>query len=201
MKPTFVRFSGIYAVLAGLAGLLYSLAFIVLKSNLLSALFLMLGAFFASAALVALYELLRETDAPFALWGFLLALVGALGSLIHAGFDLAHAIHPPAVLNADLPSSVDPRGLATFGMAGIGLFVMSWLIVRSRKLPVEFGYLGLVSALLMVILYVGRLIILDANSLVIIIPALLEGFAINPVWYIWLGAILLRLRPDEQVAA
>src|SRR5512137_1133504 len=112
MKPTFVRFAGIYAVLAGLAGFLYSLAFIVLKSDLLSALFLLLGAFFASAALVALYERLRETDAPFALWGFLLALAGALGSLIHAGSDLANAIHPPAVLNFDLPSPVDPRGLA-----------------------------------------------------------------------------------------
>lgn len=192
MKASFKRFAGIYAVLAGVAGLLYSLAFIVLKSDLLSALFLLLGAFFASSALTELYGQLRETDSSFALWGFLLALAGALGSLIHAGFDLANAINPPAVVNADLPSSIDPRGLATFGLAGIGLLVLAWLIVRSRKFPASFGYLGYLSALLMIILYLGRLIILQATSLGIVIPALLEGFIINPLWYIWLGVLLLR---------
>jgi hypothetical protein len=45
---------------------------------------------------------------------------------------------------------------------------------------------------LMVILYVGRLIVLQATSLVIVIPALLEGFIVNPIWYIWLGLTLLR---------
>jgi hypothetical protein len=172
MKASFKRFAGINAVLAGVAGLLYSLAFIVLKSNLLSALFLLLGAFFASAALIALYEQLRETDTPFALWGFLLALAGALGSLIHAGYDLANAINPPAGVNADLPSSIDPRGLATFGLAGIGLFVFSWLMVRSGKFPGGLGWLGYLSAVLMLVLYLGRLIILQATSSVIAIPAL-----------------------------
>jgi hypothetical protein len=179
-------------VLAGVAGFLYSLAFIVLKSDLLSALFLLLGAFFASSALTELYGQLRETDSSFALWGFLLALAGALGSLIHAGYDLANAINPPAGVNADLPSSIDPRGLATFGLAGIGLFVLAWLIVRSRKFPAGFGYLGYLSAILMIILYLGRLIVLQATSLVIVIPALLEGFILNPLWYIWLGILLLR---------
>ena len=192
MKTSFKRFAGYYAFLAGVAGFLYSLAFIVLKSDLLSALFLLLGGLLATAPLLALYEQLRESEPPFALWGLLLALAGALGSLVHAGFDLANAIHAPASLNADLPSAVDPRGLATFGLAGIGLFVFSWLIVRSGKFPRNLGWLGYLSAALMVILYLGRLIVLQATSLVIVIPALLEGFIVNPVWYIWLGVSLLR---------
>ena len=175
-----------------MAGFVYSLAFIVLKSNLLSALFVLLGGLLATAPLTALYEQLRETEPPFALWGFLLALAGTLGSLIHAGFDLSNVIHAPAVLNADLPSAVDLRGLATFGLAGIGMFVFSWLIVRSGKLPRNLGWLGYLSAALLVILYLGRLIVLQATSLVIVIPALLEGFIVNPLWYIWLGVILLR---------
>jgi hypothetical protein len=105
------------------------------------------------------------------------------------------------VLNADLPSSVDPRGLATFGLAGIGLFILAWLIVRSRKFTAGFGYLGYLSAVLMLILYLGRLIVLQATSLVIVIPALLEGFVINPLWYIWLGVLLLRKKlVSEQVS-
>ena len=53
----------------------------------------------------------------------------------------------------------------------------------------NFGYL---SAFLMVVLYLGRLVVLQATSLVIVIPALLEGFLVNPIWYVWLGLTFLR---------
>ena len=191
MKSTFERFAGYCAVLAGIAGFLYSVAFIILRSDLLSALFLLLGGLFGTAALTALYERLRGTDSAFALWGLLFALAGAIGSTIHGGFDLSNALHPPAT-TTDLPNPVDPRGLLTFGFAGIGLFVFSWLILQSASFSKNFGYLGYLSAILMVILYLGRLIILQATSPVIVIPALLEGFLINPIWYIWLGVMLLR---------
>ena len=41
-------------------------------------------------------------------------------------------------------------------------------------------------------LYLGRLIVLTPTSLVIVVPALLNGFLINPALYIWLGVVLLR---------
>jgi hypothetical protein len=44
----------------------------------------------------------------------------------------------------------------------------------------------------MIILYLGRLIILQATSIAIVIPALLEGFIVNPIWYIWLGLAFFR---------
>lgn len=122
MKSSFERFAGYCAVLAGIAGFLYSVAFIILRSDVLSALFLLLGGLFGTAALTALYERLRGTDSAFALWGLLFALVGAIGSTIHRGFDLSNALHPPAI-TTDLPNTLDPRGLLTFGFAGIGLFM------------------------------------------------------------------------------
>jgi uncharacterized membrane protein len=85
----------------------------------------------------------------------------------------------------------------TFGLTGIGLFVLSWLMSRAGNFPASLAYLGYLSALLMIILYLGRLIILQASSVVIAIPALLEGFIVNPVWYIWLGLVLMR---DRQVS-
>jgi hypothetical protein len=36
------------------------------------------------------------------------------------------------------------------------------------------------------------LILLQATSPAIVIPALLEGFIVNPLWYAWLGLTLLR---------
>src|SRR5689334_10381925 len=114
MKTSFDRFAGWTAVLAGISGFLYSVAFIVLRSDLLSALFLMLGGLFSSAALTGLYQRLRGTESGFALLGLLFALSAGLGSAIHGGYDLANTLHPPASLNADLPNPIDPRGLLTF---------------------------------------------------------------------------------------
>ena len=192
MKTSFERFAGWMAILAGVSGFLYSLAFIVLQSNLLSALFLLLGGLFSIPALTGLYQRLRGTESGFALVGLLLTVSAALGSAIHGGYDLSNALHPPASLNPDLPNPIDPRGLLTFGIAGTGLFLFAWLMTPEMRMPKGLAYLGFLSAVLMVVLYLGRLIILQATSLAIVIPALLEGFLVNPIWYIWLGVTLRR---------
>ena len=83
-----------------------------------------------------------RNKASFALWVLFLAMVAAFGSAVHGGYDLANALNPPAAANADLPSQVDPRGLLTFGVASIALFVISWLIVGSGKLPRSLGVHG-----------------------------------------------------------
>ena|SRR5688572_31713148 len=192
MKTSFEKFAGWSAILAGLSGFLYSISFIVLQSDLLSSLFLMLGGLFSTAALTALYQRLRETESGFALFGFLLSLSAALGSAIHGGYDLANALHPPASPSTGLPNAVDPRGLLTFGVAGLGLFIFSWLVTQTLNFPKGLAYLGYVSAILMIVLYLGRLIILDATNLAIVVPALLEGFIVNPLWYLWLGRYFIK---------
>jgi hypothetical protein len=192
MKTSFERFAGWGAILAGLSGFLYSISFIILRNELLSALFLMLGGLFSTSAVTALYQRLRGTESGFALLGFLLSLSAALGSAIHGGYNLANAIHPPAADIAGLPSAIDPRGLLTFGVSGLGLFLLSWLMSQDMRFPRGLAYLGYVSATLMIILYLGRLIILQVTSPVIVIPALLEGFIVNPIWYGWLGLTFLR---------
>ena len=192
-SASFERFAGVCAILAGASGLLYAVAFVVLQNMLLSGLFLMLGGLLTSAALLAVYERLRETDASFALLALVFGLAGSLGSAVHGGYDLANAVNPPASL-LDLPNPVDPRGLLTFGVSGIALFVVAWLIGRGGRLPRGLGYLGYVSAVLLLALYLGRLIVLDPTSPIIVIPALISGFVINPLFYLWLGQSLLRGR-------
>jgi hypothetical protein len=91
-----------------------------------------------------------------------------------------------------LPNPIDPRGLLTFGVMGLGLFLFCWLMTQEGSLPRGLAFLGYISAILMIVLYLGRLIILQATSLAIVIPALLEGFIVNPLWYVWLGLTLLR---------
>ena len=190
------RFAGVCAILAGVTGFLYAVAFIILQNGLLSGLFLMFSGLFATAALVAVYERLRATDAAFALFALLLGIAGALGSAAHGGYDLANAINPPLSLPADLPNPVDPRGLLAFCVAGIALLVVAWLIVRGEQFPRGLGYLGYVSAVLLLALYLGRLIVLDPTSPTILIPALLNGFLVSPAFYLWLGLALLRDRRE-----
>jgi len=187
----FERFAGACAILAGISGFLYAVAFVVLQSALFSGLFLMLTGLFTTAALVAVYERLRATDASFALLALLLGVAGALGSAVHGGYDLANVINPPPSM-PDLPNPVDPRGLLTFGVAGTALLVVAWLISRGGQFPKGLGYLGYASAVLLLALYLGRLIVLDPTSPVILVPALLNGFLASPIFYVWLGLALLR---------
>ncbi|MGH2354413.1 MAG: hypothetical protein ACRDI2_18475 [Chloroflexota bacterium] len=192
-SASFERIAGLCAVLAGLAGFAYAVAFIVLRDPLLSALFLMVGGLFTSAAMVGVYGRLRHTDASAALYALALSMAGAFGAAIHGGYDLANAINPPPSL-PDLPSAVDPRGLLTFGVAGLGILAIAWLIGRGGELPRGLGWLGYLLAALLLMLYVGRLVILTPEGPAILVPALLTGFVVNPVWLVWLGISLWRER-------
>lgn len=189
---SFGSLASVSAILAGVFGLLYSVAFVVLRSDSLSALFLLLGGLAMIVVMTALYRLNRDSDGSFALLAFAFSVGAAAGSLIHGGYDLSNALHPPASLSTDLPSPIDPRGILTFGIAGIGVFLWSWLMARNPVFPSGLRYVGYASALLMIILYLGRLIILQATSPAILIPAALEGFVVNPLWFLWLGLGPLR---------
>jgi hypothetical protein len=180
--------------MVGIVSFLYAVAFVILQNNLLSALFLMLGGLLSSGVVVAIYNRLREPDAAFALWALMLGIAGALGSAVHGGYDLANAINPVDSTPSELPNPIDPRGLLAFGVAGVALLVIAWLIMRGGRFPRGLGYVAYVSAALLIILYLGRLIVLEATSPVIVLPALLNGFLVNPALYLWLGVAVLSRR-------
>jgi hypothetical protein len=197
----FERFAGLCAILAALSGLLYSVSFIIIArrapalGGLLSALFLMAGGLLSAPALLGLYLRLRAAEAGFALFALGLGLAGALGAAIHGGYDLANAINAPvinAASEANLPSQVDPRGLLTFGIAGLSVLIFAWLIGQGAGFSRSLGLLGYALGLLLVVVYLGRLIVLQPTNPLLLIPALLVGFILNPVWYLWLGLGLLR---------
>src|SRR5437870_6003926 len=151
VSGSYERFAGACAVLTGVIGLVYSIAFVVLKSVPLQSVSLMALGLLGVAALIGVYGLLKENDASFALLAVILGIAGGLGAAIHGGFDLANALHPPAQLNADLPSQIDPRGMLTFGVAGLGLWVVAWLILRGSQFPRGLGYLGYLTAALLIV--------------------------------------------------
>jgi hypothetical protein len=201
---TFQRFAGAsaYAVAAG--GMAYAISFVVAVkadsgvAQAVSSLLLLLGGVLSTAVLAALYQRVREAEPGFALWGLLLAAIGVLGSAIHGGFDLAVKIHP-AFDVPGVPNEVDPRGLLTFGVTGLGLLILSWVIRRDNGLPGGLGTLGMALGVLLVGIYVTRLYILDPNNLFLLGVAGVTGVVVHPVWFVWLGRSLRR--GAEQVSS
>jgi hypothetical protein len=185
------------AWLAGVSGFLYSVSFVLIARSSpalgagLSGFFLLTGGILGASALLGLYERLQPSAGTYALWALVFGLAGALAASLHGGYDLANAIHPPDQ-STTLPSSVDPRGLGTFGLAGASLLAFAFLMQRDGSFPARLSLLGYVSGALLVLVYLGRLIVLNASSPLILGPAALEGFIVNPVWYIWLGFALRR---------
>lgn len=184
------------AYLAAATTVLYSLSFIVLaRSNahlgaMLSGLFLALGALFVVPVSIGLFIRLRDWDAGYAALALALALIAAAGSMAHGFFDLAEGFHSSGTYT--FPSPSDPRGVMTFGVAGLAVLTWSWIIARSGEMRAGLAYVGYADAALMLILFLGRLIILDATNPLIVVAALVGGFIVNPFWYLRLGSALSR---------
>jgi hypothetical protein len=185
------------AWLAGASGFLYSVSFVIIARNNpslgtgMSGFFLLIGGVLGASALLGLYERLKPNNGTYALWALVFGLAGALAATLHGGYDLAVGIHPPnQVIN--FPSPVDPRGLGTFGLTGISLSAFSFLMQGDRAYPRGLVGLGYASGVLLVLIYVSRLTILEASNLLVLAPAGIEGFILNPAWYIWLGFVLRK---------
>ena len=190
------------AWLAGACGFLYSVSFVLIarvSPDLgfgLSAFFLLTGGILGASALLGLYERLTRSGGVYALWALMFGLAGALAATLHGGNDLASVFHPPAsvlyLVQLDLPSPVDPRGLGTFGLAGLAMLAFAFLMQRDLSFPLYLSYLGYLSGALLVLIYLARLVIFSPTNPLVLVSAGLEGFIVNPAWYIWLGFALRR---------
>jgi hypothetical protein len=201
--PAYERLAGLAAILAGAGGLVYSVAFIggvVLGGApelgiTVASTALLIGGVLTLAVLVAIYGRVRAVAPELAALGLLLGAAGAIGASVHGGYDLANVLHPPVsdVLAVnELPNPLDPRGLLTFGFAGLGLLVLAWLLRRSGTVPQRLGTLGMLVGALLVVVYLGRLIVLDPTNPLVAGPAALVGFVLSPAFYLWLGSVLRR---------
>ena len=201
--PAYERDAGSAAIVAGLGGIVYSVAFLggvvagwaPQLGIVVASVALMLGAVLSVAVLLAVYHRLGGDDAAVGLFGLILVVVGAAGALAHGGYDLANAIHPPltdVLGDTQLPNPVDPRGLLTFGASGLGLLVLALLARRAGTLPRGLATLGAVVGLLLVVVYLGRLIILTPTNPIVAAAAGLTGLVLSPAFYLWLGTELRR---------
>ena len=198
----FDRLAGASALAAAALSLIYALAFVVLKSDQIAAGALMAGGLFSAVALLGVYGWVRAAG-RLAVVGLVFGLVGTMGAAIHGAYDLAVILGPttdvPAIFPGPVagPNPVDPRGFLTFGVAGLGVLLLSWAGSTVRGFPRLLVYLGAVLGLLLVVIYLGRLYILDANNPLVLGPAAITGVIVSPLWYAWMGWLLLKRRASS----
>ena len=196
-EATFERFAGACAIAVGLGGIGFSLFFVIFLANdaswaaAITELLLLVGGVLSIPVFVALYDHLRAVETRFALTGLLLGVAAAFGSAAHGGLDLSTRVEEPDIAT-DIANPTDPRGLATFALTGLALLVFSVLILRGDRLPRRLGQLGLLSGVLLLWVYLGRLLIVDPENAAVLIPAVVVGFVANPAWFVWLGLELSR---------
>jgi hypothetical protein len=197
------RAAGTGAIAAGIGGVIYSVAFLggVVAGAapqlgiVVASIALMVGGILSVAVLVAIYRRLLETAAAVGLLGLMLVAVGAMGALVHGGYDLANAINPPladVLAEAEMPHPIDPRGLLTFGVTGLGLLVLMLRARRSAVLPANLASLGALVGALLIVVYLGRLIVLTPTNPLVAVPAAATGLLFSPAFYVWLGLELRR---------
>jgi hypothetical protein len=190
--PSLQRAAAAAAIAAAVVGLLYSISFVVVSrlnpasGALLSALFLLLGGLLGVVAFLGVYDRRREDRPAFSLLFVVLGAAGGLGAAVHGGYDLANALHPPASLPGDVPNPVDPRGFLTFGVTGLALLLLGALVQEGP------GRLAYLAGGLLILVYLARLIVPAPTSPLVLVPAALAGFVVNPAFYLWLGLWLRR---------
>ena len=186
---SFDRTAGYVAIAGAVVSFAYAVAFVAIGNQYLYSTLLMVGGLLSAVALLGVYQHVRAAG-PLATVGLLFGFAGTLGAAVHGAFDLAVAVHPfePALHG---PNPIDPRGFLTFGVAGLGVILLSWAGLQTDRLRRNLLYLGLLFGVLSIAIYLARLIVLDAGNILVLGPAALAGVIVGPAWYAWVGYELI----------
>ncbi len=203
ISPRFFRFSAGCAVLAGVAALGYSITFTVVVesgarwASWASTALLGAGALAGLPVLVALYLRVRPAEEGLALVALLVGATAAAGTALHAAFDLA-VLANPTTQGSELPNFTDPRGFATFLLAGATMALLAALLHEAGA-PRALVGLGALNGLLLAWIWIGRLTVLDPKHLAFAPAVALAGFVTVPLWYVAAGRWLVPRGNDLTV--
>jgi hypothetical protein len=204
VTPAFERFAGAAALGVALGALLYAALFVAIVEGAgkttqeLWFFLLMAGGLATVPVLVALFHVLRETDAGFALTALVLGLLAALGGIMHGGYNLGAKVTPPGGgLRAN--EEAVSHGVLRYLVAGLGFLVLAWLVQRNRRFPLVLAYVGYLGGAALVFIYIGRLYdFITPGDYFSLLPPLLYGFVLHPLWYTWVGLLLWRGLPAAR---
>jgi hypothetical protein len=204
MTDSYRRFAGLAALATAAAGVVFTVTFAIAVREgdrwalWASSIALVAGGLAAIPVIVALADQLGAREPQFARLGLVLGLAASVGSALHGAWDTAVLSHP--VGRTDVPSYTDPRGFATFALTALAFLVFGWLIVRGTDIPRSVGRLALLAAVLLLVVYFGRLIVLNPKRPAIKWVAVVSGLVVIPAFYVaYARALLTRARRGTAV--
>lgn len=156
---------------------------------------LMAGGLIGLPVLVAIYLRVRSIDEGFAIIGLIVATAAALGSVLHGAHDIAVFANPEVATGSpDYPNFTDPRGFSTFALFGLGMLVLA-AMCRGARFPKAIPFVGAATGALTVIVYIGRVTVLDPKRWWVAIAAVGSGVIGVPVWNVLVARTLRRTAP------
>lgn len=190
MDDIFLRLARAAAYATAAVGIVYSVAFVTVvqrgsrSAEWTAAVALTVGGLLALPVLVAVTGLLGERAHAAA--GARLALVvggiAAVMSSLHGAYDLAALAKPEAATAGDI-SPVDPRGFATFALAGLAVLIIAALARSDHRFPSWLPAVGLLLGAALVATWLGRLAVLDPTSVWLRLSTAVAA-VLNPVAYV-----------------
>jgi hypothetical protein len=151
---------------------------------------LMAGGLVGLPVLVALYLRVRIVDEGFAIIAVVIAAAAALGSVLHGAHDIAVFANPEvATGNAEYPNFTDPRGFSTFALFGLGMIVLA-AMCRAARVAKFIPVVGAMTGALTLIVYIGRVTVLDPKRWWVAIAAVGSGVIGVPLWNVLVGRAL-----------
>ena len=178
---------------AAAAGLVYTVTFalVVQKgyhwAEWASSVALLVGALAALVVFVAAHRRFTGDEAEFGVLALVLGAIGSMAALTHAVFDIAVLAKPanaPPGTGTGVPFQMDPRGLGTFALTGVALALFGWLGFRAGVLAPGARLLAIAAGACLVIVFLGRLIVLNPKSNAVKPFAILAGLALAPATYV-----------------
>jgi hypothetical protein len=203
-KP-FERFAGLSAILLGIGGFVYAAVFAyIVAANAPAGVrelwfgILLLGGILSTVAWVALYQILKETEASVAVLALALGLMGSLGGVLHGAANLNRTMQAPGAGQPEFP--LDPRGILRYGVAGLALLLIGWLILRGGSFPRWVGLIAYAGGAVLVFIYIGRLYdFITPETKATLIPPFLFGFVLYPALFIGIGLRLLQVATPRSL--
>jgi Domain of unknown function (DUF4386) len=219
---TFQRFASAAAFIVALSSLVYGLVYLFLvpadlkglppkslvafdanpTGRQIASLMLALGGLAASAAIVAVYQRVREINEGWALWSFILGITYSILTTLYGVYitfllpSLSHlyvtnasnsALQQAAVAIGTVPSPLDPSGFTKFFLSGLWLLITGVLMIRSRYFALALGYLALIAGIGVLLLFIG----IATNTTSLIYGTGVSGAAVvGPIFWLWVGYTL-----------
>ena len=173
------------------------------------------GAVCALAVIPAVSAKVQEAGEGWVRWTSTLAMLGFAVTILDnywaivrtpalaAAYYAGDAMTRTALQLPSTPQFIDVQGWLGYGAVGLWMLIVNVLALRARSWPKPLAYLGIVGAI-GYFMAVMSAVVPNALGMILIVAGI-GALVVGPLWYIWIGLILLgtqpRTVPDAELRA